>query len=52
MRHPELVPLFATAFAVELAHLRWILLSQWTCRGCKAKHAECGCRHGWIKRYL
>jgi hypothetical protein len=52
MRHPELAPLFATALAIEFAHLRWILLSQWTCRGCKAKHAECGCRHGWIKRYL
>jgi hypothetical protein len=52
MRHPELVPLFATALAIEFAHLRWILLMQWTCKGCSEKHARCGCRHGWIKRYL
>jgi hypothetical protein len=52
VRHPELMPLFATAIAIELAHLRWILLTQWTCRGCSEQHLHCGCRYGWLKRYL
>jgi hypothetical protein len=52
VRNPELVPLFATALAVEITHLRWVLLTQWKCRGCKASHLECSCRHGWLKRYL
>jgi len=52
MAHPELMPLFATAIAVELAHLRWIVLTQWRCRGCHAVHVECGCRYGWLKRLL
>ena len=52
MRHPELVPLFCVAFAVEITHLRWILLTQWKCRGCKATHLDCACKYGWLKRYL
>jgi hypothetical protein len=52
MRHPELLPLFATAIAIEIAHLRWIVLTKWTCRGCSESHMHCGCKHGWIKRLL
>jgi hypothetical protein len=51
MSHPNLLPLFATAIAIEIAHLRWIML-QWTCRGCQAKHMHCDCKHGWLKRLL
>jgi len=50
--HPELLPLFATAIAIELAHLRWIVLTQWRCRGCRASHLHCGCKYGWLKRLL
>ena len=50
--HPELLPLFATAIAIEIAHLRWILLTQWHCRGCTATHMHCGCKYGWLKRLL
>jgi hypothetical protein len=52
LAHPELLPLFATAIAIEIAHLRWIVLTQWTCRGCQATHWHCDCRHGWLKRLL
>jgi hypothetical protein len=52
MRNPELLPLFATAFAIEITHLRWILLTKWNCRTCRAKHLECSCKTGWLKRYL
>jgi len=52
VRHPELLPLFATAFAIEITHLRWILLTKWNCRGCQATHLECSCKSGRLKRYL
>jgi hypothetical protein len=52
MRHPELLPVFCTAIAIELTHLRWILLTQWKCRGCRETHLEFGCKYGWLKRYL
>jgi len=52
VRHPELLPVFCVAFAIEITHLRWILLTQWKCRGCKEAHFDCACRYGWLKRYL
>ena len=38
MGNPELLPAFAAGLAVELAHLRWIVLTQWTCRTCGTTH--------------
>jgi len=52
MNHPQLLPLFATAIAIEIAHLRWIMLTQWKCRGCHATHMQCDCKYGWLKRLL
>ena len=52
MRHQELLPLFATAIAIEIAHLRWIVLTKWRCRGCRSTHMQCGCKYGWLKRLL
>ena len=52
MRHPELLPLFATAIGIEIVHLRWIVLTKWTCRGCHATHMHCDCKYGWLKRLL
>ena len=57
MRHPELLPLFATALAIEVAHLRWVLLTQWTCKTCgtpvnnPSEHCPgCGAwAGGWIE---
>jgi hypothetical protein len=52
MSHPELLPVFATAIAIEIVHLRWIMLTKWTCRGCQATHMRCDCKYGWLKRLL
>jgi hypothetical protein len=50
--HPNLLPLFATAIAIEIAHLRWIMLTQWQCRTCRETHLHCECKYGWLKRML
>jgi hypothetical protein len=50
--HPNLLPIFATAIAIEIAHLRFIMLTQWHCRACRETHQHCGCRYGWLKRLL
>jgi hypothetical protein len=52
VRHQELLLLFATAIAIEIIHLRWIMLFKWTCRGCHVAHMQCDCKYGWLKRLL
>jgi hypothetical protein len=52
MRNPELLPAFAAAFAVALAHLRWIVLTQWKCRKCADDHLHCECKPVWVKILL
>jgi hypothetical protein len=52
VRHPELLPAFCFAIAAELAHLRWILLTQWRCRGCGDAHLYCECKPAWVKKLL
>lgn len=52
MRHPELLPFFCFAIAVEAAHLRWILLTQWTCKACGDPHIHCECKPAWVKKLL
>ncbi|HZU20714.1 MAG TPA: hypothetical protein VE982_05820 [Gaiellaceae bacterium] len=52
MRNPELLPAFAAGFAVALAHLRWIMLTQWTCRSCGTNHLNCECKPAWVKKLL
>ena len=52
MKHIELLPAICAAIAVELAHLRWILLTQWNCRSCSESHLRCDCKPGWVKILL
>jgi hypothetical protein len=52
VRHPEFLPLFATALAIEVAHLRWVLLTQWKCRSCGVRHLDCGCKPAWLRMLL
>ena len=52
MRNPDLLPAFAVGFAVALAHLRWILLTQWTCRHCGTSHLHCECKPAWVRKLL
>jgi hypothetical protein len=37
--------------AIEILHLKWIWLSEWTCRRCRLRNLECECSGRWI-RYL
>ena len=52
MRHPELLPAFAAGFAVAVAHLRWVLLTQWHCRRCGDQHLHCECKPRWVRALL
>jgi hypothetical protein len=52
MRNQELLPAFCVAIAIELAHLRWILLTQWKCRTCDTPHLHCACKPAWLKMLL
>jgi hypothetical protein len=47
-----LLPAFCIAIAIELAHLRWILLNKWRCRSCKETHLHCECKPAWVKLLL
>jgi hypothetical protein len=52
MRHPEFLAAIAAGFAVALAHLRWIMLTQWTCRTCGTIHLDCECKPAWVRKLL
>ena len=52
VRHPELLPAIAGGFAVALAHLRWIMLTQWTCKTCGTTHLKCECKPAWVRKLL
>ena len=52
MTHVELLPAICAAIAVEIAHLRWVLLTQWKCRSCTETHLHCGCKPVWVKMLL
>ena len=52
MRNTEFLPAFCAAIAVELAHLRWIVLTQWTCKTCTETHLHCECKPAWFKALL
>ena len=52
MEHPELAFTICTMIAVEIAHLRWILWTQWRCRKCSTPHIECECKPAWLKILL
>ena len=52
MRHPELLPAICMGIAVEMAHLRWIVLSQWKCKCCGENHLNCRTKPIWLKIFL
>jgi hypothetical protein len=52
MRHPELLPWFCGGLTFALAHLRWVVLTQWRCRRCHHPHVECECKPAWVKALL
>jgi hypothetical protein len=50
--HPELLPAICIGIAVEIAHLRWIVLEQWKCKCCGESHLECRTKPAWVKILL
>ena len=50
--HPELLPAICIGIAVEMAHLRWIVLKQWKCKCCGESHLECRTKPAWVKILL
>ncbi len=52
MQHPELLAPIATLLAIEVAHLRWIVLTRFECRQCGVSHLECECKPAWVKILL
>jgi hypothetical protein len=50
--HPELFAAICTGIAVEVAHLRWIILTRWRCRACGTPHLHCECKPAWVKLLL
>ena len=47
----ELLAWIVALFVIELLHLKWIWLTEWSCRRCHRKNLECGCSGNWL-RYL
>jgi hypothetical protein len=47
----ELLASIVAMVALELYHLKWIWLSQWSCRRCSRTNLECACEGRWM-RYL
>jgi hypothetical protein len=52
MRHPELLAAICAAIAIEVAHLRWIVLTRWCCRSCGDPHLRCECKPTWVNLLL
>jgi hypothetical protein len=52
MTNAELLLAIAAGLAIALARLRWILLTQWTCRTCGTNHLTCECKPAWVKKLL
>jgi hypothetical protein len=45
----QLVAWIVALFILEVLHLKWIWLSEWSCGRCHLKNLECACEGRWIK---
>jgi hypothetical protein len=36
-------------FVIEVLHLKWIWLSEWSCARCSQSNLECDCPGRWAK---
>ena len=46
---PETLAWIVALLTLELFHLKWIWLSEWSCRKCSRKNLECDCSGRWAK---
>jgi hypothetical protein len=45
----ELLLWIVALLVLEIYHLKWIWLSEWSCRRCGVKNLQCGCaRRKWV----
>jgi hypothetical protein len=51
LSHSQLLASIVAMLALALFYLKWIWLSEWTCRRCSRKNLECACSGRWT-RYL
>ena len=47
----EILAWIVALLALELSHLKWIWLSEWSCAKCARKNLECDCPRRW-QRFL
>jgi hypothetical protein len=47
----QLLASIVAMLAIALFYLKWIWLSEWSCRRCNRKNLECACSGRWT-RYL
>jgi hypothetical protein len=45
----ELLAWILALFILEVLHLKWIWLSEWSCRRCHLKNLQCDCSGRWVK---
>jgi hypothetical protein len=45
----EVLAGIAAMVVLELYHLKWIWLSEWSCGRCSKKNLDCACQGRWVK---
>jgi hypothetical protein len=45
----ELLAWIVALFVIEVLHLKWIWLSEWSCSRCRQKNLQCACEGRWVK---
>ena len=45
----EILTWIVALLTLELFHLKWIWLSEWSCRHCARRNLECDCSRRWQK---
>ena len=45
----QIIVWIVALLALELSHLKWIWLSEWSCGRCARRNLECDCSGRWQK---
>jgi hypothetical protein len=45
----ELLSWIVALLVIEVLHLKWIWLSEWSCGRCRQKNLQCACEGRWVK---
>jgi hypothetical protein len=47
----ELLTWIVALVIIEVLHLKWIWLSEWSCGRCAMKNVDCACEGRWLKYF-